>query len=232
MKLAVSNSLQSAPRAWHSYISAEFLFLAALACSTTLVALHFLVIAKGWTNLERFLSLDYETGLGTWFSSMQLALIGLVALTIVVPTKGIPQALRWQLPLMAFVFLFLSADEATGIHEHITRLSHNRPWIPDFDGHHAWVLPYLTIAAVIGLVVYQSAVWLFTSFPKIFWITCAGLVTYFVGVIAFDQISVFLLPSGTSGVIVIAAEEWLEMFGVSILLYAMLRLKQSIEAAD
>lgn len=214
--------------------SAESLFLTLVFCETALVVLHFLAETSGRRSLVWFFSLDMETSFGTWFSSIQLALVALVALTIVVPSDGVPKGFRWQLPLIALLFLFLSADEATGIHEHITRLSHNRAWIPNFNGHHAWVLPYLAIAVAFGLLLWRSALWVLSREPKIFWITGAGMAAYLIGAVSFDLLSVHLTEQGQTdgGDIIIAIEEWLEMFGVSLLLYAMLRLKQTIESVS
>ena len=160
---------------------------------------------------------------------MQLALVALVAATIALPAKGVPAALRWQLPLIVCLFLFLSLDEAASIHEHITRLSRTRPWVPTLDGHHAWVLPYLAVGILIALSVRKSALWLFSSDAATFWITLAGIATLLSGAVGIEVTHRFVIESPLGREIASAAKEWLEILGVSLLLYAMLRVKALIE---
>ena len=73
-------------------------------------------------SLERFVNLNKEGNLPSWFASTQLTLVGLVYAAFAL--REFRKGLRpWVLPLLAVVFVGLSLDETAQIHERIGTIS-------------------------------------------------------------------------------------------------------------
>lgn len=95
-----------------------------------------------WTY---FLGLSYEQNLPTWYSSSMLLLCAVMLLLISCSAKtgGLP--FRWHWRLLAFIFFYISLDEAVTLHE---ALSH----FFDYDGvlYYGWVIPASIVVVVLG----------------------------------------------------------------------------------
>jgi hypothetical protein len=222
-------------------------FFILIAFNLTIVALYLLNMAMPAPNpfVRDFLNLDGERSLPTWFSSAQLLLIGGVLLFIAQRKKNALTPVRTGFPLsnrflsvVGWVFVFLSMDEVAMFHERLNFMLAPVSWLPRFSGDHGiWMLIYVA-AGLILLVYLRQDVWrLVVHMPRPALFLAVGFGTFMVGGIAFDIIANIFLRSMDTSLIYyteVAAEEFLEMAGGSLMLYGAVlagsRLEQEIEA--
>jgi hypothetical protein len=189
-----------------------------------LVLMHFYQADTGRLTTLFNLDVDGKT-VGQWFSASQLFCVGaLSCLTakFVKPPKWPPPALMMAVGLS---FIFLAADEALGFHETITRYTVSYDWIPRFEGDHGvWIFVY----GLIGLLViaftqryiqkYIRLMMLYHSRQLL--MIATGLATFITGGVGLEVADYYSLFEDAD--IQIALEEFLEMFGISIVLAGLL----------
>ncbi len=124
------------------------------ATDVALVALHLL------TGLS-VVSLDEESNLASWYSSLKLSTIALVSLALYAVrspgSSGAGAARAWA--LNALLFLALSADEAASLHERFSRFALDLPLLAALrsmligqdqaKASHAWVALLLPVALAL-----------------------------------------------------------------------------------
>lgn len=98
----------------------------------------------------RHLAFDAEYCLPAWYSSMLL--LGSAALLALVTASSVRRGERFVLhwAALAVIFLGLSIDEATGIHEVLIKPLRNGLGLSGFF-YFGWVLPGLAVVAAVGL---------------------------------------------------------------------------------
>ncbi len=208
------------------------LLLGALAVEAVLIGLHLLALASRDPVMARFFDLGKENNVPTWFASMQLFLVAVVAFVAAFPRGRLPAVLRWPLPSFGAVFVFLSIDEFVGLHESITAMTDGLSWAPTFNAHGAWILPYCLIAALLLLAARHSALWLWRAGRPVFLAAAVGAALYIAGAVGFELVSYYLERASRPWRIVQTVEESLEMVGVSLILYAILCLRQILDGGD
>lgn len=212
-----------------------------LAAEVLLVALHGTVRATdgvvAWGALDPLLDLDRERSVGTWFSTAQL--LAIAAVFAAAARAGPPAALARALALPALAFVFLAADEALQIHESLTARAAAREveWLTALafrGGHGTWVIPY----AAAGLAAFALAlpavreVW--RRYRAEAAIVALGAAVMGAGAVGLEVASYQFLRDGAHPMVYtveVAAEEFLEMAGASIVLYGALRLARHRRAA-
>ncbi len=103
--------------------------------------------------------MDGEQTIPAWFSSVQLFLIGLVFLLKIVHAHAEPAIARSFLLLMGLGFMFLSADEATQIHEQLSRSADKFGGLPGFKGGHGyWIAAYGLIGVMLAVPSMKHAI--------------------------------------------------------------------------
>ncbi len=169
------------------------------------------------------LSLDRERSLGAWFSSLMLAAVALVLFLYPLADRTLPGWSRARWYLLAAVFLFLSLDEATEIHEMGNRLRH----VFGTTGalHFAWLLPALVIVPV-GLLAYIPFIREFQGRLRFLVILSAAL--FLGGALGFEMVAgIAITQHGTTMQhltyqVFAHLEETLEMLGVATFLMTLL----------
>ncbi len=179
-------------------------------------------------NMKLF-NLDGERNIPSYFSSLQLLMIGLSFFLI---SREPAEAFR---PFVSFFmviaagFCFLAFDEAMGIHEKITHATVQYEWVPRFKGNHGvWIFAYSMIAAAFIVYFAHQAKQLLKLCEfecRMFLLGGAVLVAGAVGM----EILSYLYLRGTPGHnflyrLEVTAEEFMEMAGASIMLYSSLLL--------
>ncbi|RMF79290.1 MAG: hypothetical protein D6737_11980 [Chloroflexi bacterium] len=205
-----------------------------LGTLATYLALHSIIgkrieYAVGTNNtyaiyhIVQLFNVNREGNIPTWFSSSILLFAALLFAVIAYAVRqrgGTLQARWWGL---AAILLYLSIDEAAAIHEKLT--------VPLQDSLHvtgylyfAWVLVGIPLALIVTLT-YLRFVWhLPAHIRRLFFL--AGAV-YLGGALGVEIISAnqWYLNDGTSLIFstIGTVEEWMEMMGVVIIIYALLR---------
>jgi hypothetical protein len=203
-----------------------------LGASVGLVIAH--VVAKAWlplyfhgqggtVRLIRFLDLDQEGNLPSWYSAMLWTLAALLAFCASAQRQKTARARnRWT--ALGALYLFLSMDELSAFHEMLgIALRRVQAFVSWF--HYAWLAYGLAFTAVVaayfapfvlrlpryvlGCILTAAAIYLFGA---VFLEWYAGMV----------RDGVLRYPLGLSEFHEIIGEEFLEMVGVIVLIHGLL----------
>ncbi|WP_290871655.1 hypothetical protein [Aquabacterium sp.] len=192
----------------------------------TLVAKHGL--GRGALfGLVPLFNFNDERNIPTLYSSVALLLAGglLMLITHLSRQRGEPH--RAWLGL-ALIFVFLSIDEMTGLHERATEpmrlLMHSsRGFLEGSLGLRAWVVPYAVLLMAFGLTYLR---FLFRLPAQTRWHFMGSGLVYVTGTIGFEVIgSEWVLQHGEDNVpyaLLYTCEETLEMLGIAWFVHALL----------
>ena len=192
-------------------------FVGILAFELLLVALHF-----GFGHL-RFFNLDREYNLPSWFSGIQLAIIGVVC---ILTFHCESQSLSWQRMwfILAGGFFYLSFDEIMVVHESFLR-EETLELIPGTSllrGLPPWQIVFAPLGVITAIVfalffksrfIPKSTAWFFL----IGGFSCWGLAFVLEG-----TAMSFFIPNGWYQQEV-ALEEFAEMAGATLILFAIVQ---------
>lgn len=188
---------------------------------------HIVLPDLRWGPVRELVDMNRESAIPTWFSTIQLFVISVLLLIV----ARLPTQLRRYLILFSFGFLFLSMDEAAEIHERVVGTARTLRWRwllwLTFDGSHkAWVIPYLIVAAAGAVACYRFFILVWRNYRAEAVIVAGGLALFCAGGIGFEMLTFkfYNHPAQSLYLGTIAAEEFLEMLGMSIVLYGVLLL--------
>ncbi|MGF1567984.1 MAG: hypothetical protein ACFCVD_07920 [Nodosilinea sp.] len=182
-------------------------------------------------GLRQLFDVNNENNIPTWFSAINLlfcsVLMWLIA-TIQQQHKK-PQALYWR--GLSVIFFLLSLDEASSVHELFIPIGEAF----GFDGflRFFWVVPGMFFVAVVAIIYWK---FILTQPARIRNLILTAATVYISGAVIMEMIGghyvgAYLQPgafettSGWNGMamaLILAAEEFLEMLGILIFIYALL----------
>jgi hypothetical protein len=180
-------------------------------------------------DIHHIFDLDAEANIPTWFSSIQLFLIGLIFfLGSRRPTPD-PAFSRTFLLFAAAGFMFLSVDEAASIHEQLGGvLNRNVEFMPQFKyGLGSWIFFYLMIGMALCLVCFRVFISAWYYYRTDATILAIGMVLFLIGAVGFEVVSYEFLRDGSTPILYeveVAIEEFLEMFGASVMFFGAIRM--------
>lgn len=204
--------------------SARKLLLALILFETFLV---FCYLGGNFSHHStKFFDLDAESNFPTWFSSIQLFLVGQIFLFKSVQLNAENRHLRLFLQLACLGFVFLSADYAAQIHETLGSHLKYISWLPRFKGDHGvWIFIYGLICLILFYSFFSEIQMMFVRYRRATFTMLAGAVIAVFGGVILEIISYqFLRDDLTSSLytLEVAFEEFFEMLGISITLYGAL----------
>lgn len=173
---------------------------------------------------DAFFDLDEEGNIPSWFSSAQLLSIGVLMWCVASLQAAGNRPSRLSLFVVGGCFVFFSMDEGIVIHERLKR------YFAGDDNYRAWMMIYVVIGAAILLATRRDALatWHRYRRPALLAIAALGLVV--LGGLGLEIVDVEVTdphPEKTflnrSAVIL---EEWLEMLGATIILYAVILMAE------
>lgn len=172
-------------------------------------------------------NLDEEANIPAWFSSMQLFSIGMVMLLAAGSPLRERDGLRDLLAILGCAFVFLSMDEAAAVHEKVTKVMSRVSWAPRFSGGHGiWMFVYVAVAVGTVAALFRPLVRLMRFYPRDVLGVFAGLVILGAGAVGVEAVGYELVgDNATIGLktLQVAAEEFLEMLGGSVILVSTVR---------
>ncbi|MFQ6029066.1 MAG: hypothetical protein ACE5Q6_16425 [Dehalococcoidia bacterium] len=206
--------------------NASALLVGLLAIELVLAAIFVWDFILGLPHgLHILFDMDREANIPAWFASIQLLLVGALALLISrQPDRHIPTS-HWFLLLVAGGFAFLSLDEMVGVHERMSSVLGGLEAVPSFSDHGVWVLPYLSVGMILGMATLKNLLAVWRHFRPEALIVLIGSVIFVSGGIGLEVASYILLRSGETPVLYqveVLLEEFFEMAGVSVILYGAL----------
>ena len=183
--------------------------------------------AFGGIGLVNFLlDLDGEGSLSSWYSSIQLFLVGAALGTLACSIPG--RMDRVRLWFAAALFAFLSKEEFVGIHEHLHAAMLEGGGTGSFFRHSsAWPLVLGPPLLVAMLVLGWRAAGIFRGRPGVVRSYVAGMTLFVGGAVGIELLVNFVPLGGTAHKVEVAAEECCEMVGVTFFLLGSLRLLRS-----
>ena len=178
--------------------------------------------------------LNYEANLPTWYSSLTLlfcaVLLGIIGLNT--RQAGAPYARQWL--TMAAVFLYLSTDEATGIHEMTLPLLAS--YLKPYDFFHGYLFYSWVIFGAIGVLLFVAAYRRFLAeLPAqtryLFLLAGTLYVGGALGVeVAGGRYEYLYGANNFTYAMLVACEEGLEMMGIVVFIYALTSYLGSLRA--
>jgi hypothetical protein len=183
--------------------------------------------------------LDSDRSLPMWFSSIQLFLVGLVFLFLAYRKRqGSPRASskfplsQKFLVIVGLVFVFFSMDEAAMFHERLKFLLGGQSWIPRFEGDLGiWMSVYAAAGLVLLLILWRDVWKLVRQMPRAALTLAFGFGVFFVGGVGLEAVANLFLRGEDATYLhylQIAAEEGLEMAGISVMLYGAILVGQQM----
>lgn len=170
--------------------------------------------------------LDAEGNLTTYFNSLLLFIPSLLLVVIGLWKTTIKDKFRFHWLGLAFIFFFLSIDEAAVIHESMIKPMRSMIGAEGFF-YFAWVIPGLIMVAAFGLLYLMFFLHLETKFKLLFFFSLA---TYIGGVIGGEMISGYYAASmgqkNFTYAIVASLEESIEYIGCSLIIFSLLKYMQ------
>ena len=190
---------------------------------------HIIAPGPSLGPLRNFLDVDREVSIPTWFSSVQLFALGVVLLLQAIRCKQ----LSGFFVLVALGFIFLSMDEAAAIHDSIYR-SAQRLKLPWIEGHEylVWMVAYVCVGAIGLLIGHRPVIFVWRNFrQEALWIAAGGMI-FAGGGIGTEIFTHYLYGIAVDAkfFLAVAAEEFFEMAGVSIMLYGFMLLGIRLES--
>jgi len=211
-------SIQSrdATRAFLALIIVEILFC--------LVYFGDFLLGEPIWRIHELFDLDSEASIPTWFSIIQLFMIGFIALLVAYNKKTTPPPSKGGLTLFGLGFIYLSMDEGAAIHEKLTYEFYNNPLVPYFHGAHGiWIVVYGCIGIIVLIVLHRDIFAVCKHFRKEALIFIGGMIMFLAGTAGSETVTFFYVDKSNPFVytIEVILEEFLEMAGASILLYSV-----------
>ena len=172
----------------------------------------------GLVNLFNF---DTEKNIPTLYSSIALLFASILLLLIAFKRKNIKLSyIPWF--VLAFIFLFLSIDEISSIHERLI-IPVRETFGTSGYLYYAWVIPY-TLALVVFIIAYSKFLLELPKRIMIFFIMSGAI--FVLGAIGFELLGGRHADLyGTNNAIysvITTCEELLEMLGIAIFIYTLL----------
>jgi hypothetical protein len=174
----------------------------------------------------KLFDLNREGNIPSWYSSIALLLCAFLLANIASLKKGFPYSAHWK--ALSFIFVYLSVDESAELHERLNYLMH-----PLLHGSRALNVPWLIPGSMFVVIVLISYAKFLSHLPRqIKWLFLLAGTVYVGGAVGMELIEGYLL--GNSGIetffyqMMVVVEEFSEMFGIIIFIYALLSYLEKI----
>ncbi|MFT5117188.1 MAG: hypothetical protein ACI9NY_000717 [Kiritimatiellia bacterium] len=135
-------------------LSVSSIYLTFKIIVALLVSAHIIQISiyhLDWADYIKFLDLDIENNLPSFYSAMAIELCAVLLCIIYLDKKQQQLRERWHWLGLAIIFALLGFDETAQLHEEV---SDYFTLLVDASGvlYYPWVLPYGIAVAVVGLI--------------------------------------------------------------------------------
>ncbi len=173
-------------------------------------------------SVQKIFNVTKERNIPTWYASSTLLLSALMLAVIAFAKKkeGASFVLHWT--ALSFIFIYLSFDEAFVVHE-----KWSIPLRAYFNAggffHYAWVIPAIAFVLIFVLAYLRFLVDLPVSTRRLFLIAGALFVGGAIGLEMFSgYYQSYYGRYNIPFLIIVAAEEFLEMLGIVVFIHALI----------
>lgn len=205
------------------------LVLMSIICALTVISLFTYQLVQmgerhggyGLNTIIRLFNVDNEANIPTWYSS--IALFAVAALVVyIVRLKPRRDRYLWHWKVLAAAFIYLSLDEFAQLHEMV-----NSPIREAFNTDGFLYYPWVVLAVlclIVFVAVFARFLWHLPARTRWLFI-CAGAV-FVSGAIVIEALSSYYETEygirSLSYQLAMTAEEFCEMTGVAVFIYALL----------
>lgn len=173
-------------------------------------------------QLKQNFYLDAEGNIPTYTNALLLFIPAVLLWAISLWKNSVKDKFRFHWFSLSFIFLFLSIDEMTVIHENLIKPMRAIVGAEGFF-YFAWVIPGMIAVALFGLVYLLFFLHLDKKFKLLFFISLA---VYISGVIGGEMVSGYyaaaLGQKNITYATVASLEESIEMIGCALIIYSLL----------
>jgi len=217
------------------------LFIALAAFDTLLVLAYFAMIAldRNHNSLFAVLNLDKEANLPSWFAGAQLLIIAVGYLVLgsrLIPDRRKVTVLRPLWLALGIGFVLLSADEVSAIHERMGRALRRfhflKVHIFNIKGLDQWMVLYLLIALCLVLIFSKQLIRAWREWRVEALLFVLGFGVLVGGAFIAEMAQIMFRWEGGRLLLEAGFEEWLEMFGASILVLPAYRILSYAMTSD
>lgn len=235
------------PSVWRALPARVLAFF--LAADLVVVGLYVLASSTAWIHLPvafDLVDLNQEANFPTWYSTVQLLLIGLALLALASPLFRGDEALRrvrgvWL--AFGIGFLYFSADEGGVIHERLSQLGVIAAGGPKglshilsagilahtnlagrIKGGGLWIPIYLVVMVVVLAALAPQILRVIRTWPRETALFLTGFVILFAGGVIIEAVSGAMHLHGASHLAEVGVEEFFELLGQSIALFGVVSL--------
>lgn len=214
----------------------DVLTLGALLLAVELLLRYLYTAPILWWSVRPWFDLDGEANIPSWFSSMQLLAVGLLA-AYCAWRESTPHGARWRNGwwLIMAIFLYLSIDEAAKLHETVGHLVSQRVRLTWFEGGiwsvRYWILAFLPVLAWATGYLIQFFWRRFAGRPYLLLTVTVGLISW-LGVLVCEFVPGVVSMSQWHAIYLIGWEELLEMVGATCFLVAVLRYATTLPSGS
>jgi hypothetical protein len=216
-------------------ISSKKVLLWLLAILILLITLHitgqYLWHIRGLTDLSLYIdrfNMNEENSLPTWFATI-LLLVSSGLMYIIASSVKKNSARYWK--ALSLIFLLLSIDEASSIHELLSSLTSKALHITEGFLFYAWIIPIGIVLAIFLLIFFRF--W-WNLFPKTRFLMGLAAVVYVSGAMGIESISRYYITKlggyDFNYFLLVMVEEGLEKLGLIILIYALLNYLSQLKS--
>lgn len=213
------------------------IFLTGLAFELVLVALYWLDIATNYTFqlLHGLFDLDSEGNIPAWFSSCQLFAVAISFFSCARRRGTDSRPSRVFFILSGIGALYVSSDETAQIHEKLHALIGARyiDWVPQFAAENFFlVMVFVAVLVSIGQLLSRDALALWAHHRRIVLLTALGIAIGLTGGMVVEALG-YRIPTATHPIlyrIEVTVEEFMEMSGASVILFAALHLRRRLKS--
>lgn len=206
-------------------------WLVAIECGFALafVVIHILLPGLSWGPFGPLFDLDREVSLPTWFSVIQLFVVSALLFIAAMNNRHREYLSNFAVIIAGMIFLWLSADEGAQIHERIEFIARyfGQDWLL-YDGRWGAFIAVYFVLGLVGLALgAKHLIALWRHYRSVFNIGLVGAAVYIIGAAGFEIASFPFRDSQetlTLKLIMVVFEEFLEMLGITIILYATMIL--------
>lgn len=212
------------------------LILAALSILGQLYRNYVRLVNPNLFGVVPLLDVGQDQSIPAWFSAFLLlsCSVLLAVISVAVKNAGGRYVNRWR--ILAIIFLYLSVDEGASIHEkmgHATRFVLKKLG-SDLDGP-AWVIPGVALVLIFALAYLRFVFHLPARLRFLVLVAGVVYVGSTMGLEVFYSFYASLVPPVremttlqlVGRVLIITTEELFEMFGIIVLIYALLSYLRS-----
>jgi hypothetical protein len=207
-----------------------------IICELLLVGIYWFDALTGgqFQLLHSLFDLDGEANIPAWFSSAQLLVVALAFWTHALRQPRSLRPSKTFFGLAGCAALYASMDEAGQIHEQVTAWMGRRyvDWLPAYAGKHFWWV-MIVVAAGLGLIQMFVAdlLTICREYRRFGVLVVIGVCIGLGGAMGVETLGYKLLHGDRTSFWYkgeVTLEEFMEMFGVTLTLFATLKLNGAL----